>query len=80
MSEPKVVDNKPVVLDLEPGTYSWCTCGHSLKQPFCDGTHRGTEFRSVKFQIEGEGAETVALCLCKQTATPPYCDGSHKKL
>lgn len=79
MSEPKIADTKPAVLDLEPGTYSWCTCGQSQKQPLCDGSHRGGEFRSLKFQIEvGQGA--VALCQCKQTATPPYCDGAHKKV
>lgn len=80
MSEPKVADTKPVILDLEPGTYSWCTCGLSGKQPFCDGAHRGGEFRSLKFQIGEEGQKQAALCLCKQTSTPPYCDGSHQKL
>lgn len=80
MSEPKVADTKPLILDLEPGTYSWCTCGLSASQPFCDGAHRGGEFRSLKFQIgEGEGAR-VALCQCKRTGTPPFCDGAHTRL
>ncbi|MFW6328287.1 MAG: CDGSH iron-sulfur domain-containing protein, partial [Bacteroidota bacterium] len=25
-------------LETGPGTYFWCTCGKSKKQPFCDGS------------------------------------------
>ncbi len=78
MSEAKVADTKPVVLDLEPGTYHWCTCGHSAKQPFCDGSHRGTGFSPMKFELAE--AQKVALCACKQTGNGPFCDGSHAKL
>ena len=24
-------------------SYYWCSCGKSSKQPFCDGSHKGTE-------------------------------------
>ena len=78
MSEPKVAAKGPAVVELEPGTYSWCQCGRSEKQPFCDGSHAGTEFRSLKFEL-GE-KKRVALCQCKHTATPPYCDGTHARL
>ena len=27
MAEPRIADTKPAVLELEPGTYFWCTCG-----------------------------------------------------
>jgi hypothetical protein len=27
MSEPVIADTKPVVMELEPGTYYWCRCG-----------------------------------------------------
>lgn len=33
----------PFVTKLEPGTYYWCTCAETKKQPFCDGSHVGTE-------------------------------------
>lgn len=78
MSEPKIADKKPVVLDLEPGTYHWCTCGASAKQPFCDGAHRGTGFVPLKFEITEP--QKAALCLCKRTENGPRCDGAHKKL
>ena len=30
--------------------YFWCSCGKSLKQPFCDGSHKDTEFTPLKFK------------------------------
>lgn len=78
MSEPLVVRKSPAVLELEPGTYFWCACGRSQKQPFCDGSHKGTELAPVKFQLTEK--KTVALCLCKRTGNRPFCDGTHRQL
>jgi len=78
MSEPKIADNKPVVLDLEPGSYHWCACGQSAKGAFCDGSHRGTDIRPLAFEVAEK--EPVAICMCKHTKNPPYCDGSHVNL
>ncbi len=78
MSNPTIVDRKPVVLDLEPKTYYWCSCGQSQNQPYCDGKHQGTEFTPTAFEITEP--KKVALCLCKHTGNPPYCDGAHSKL
>ncbi|WP_005037910.1 CDGSH iron-sulfur domain-containing protein [Holophaga foetida] len=78
MSEPRIYDRQPVVLDLEPGTYYWCSCGNSAKQPFCDGSHKGGDFQPLKFEV-GKAAKK-ALCLCKHTEKAPYCDGAHNKV
>lgn len=81
MSKPVIVDKKPVVLTLEPGTYYWCACGQSKThpdKPYCDGSHAGTDFTPVAFEVTE--AKQVALCNCKQTGNPPYCDGTHAKL
>jgi len=30
-------------VEVEEGKdYFWCSCGQSAKQPFCDGSHKGT--------------------------------------
>jgi len=76
MSHPEVPARVPAVLELEPGTYYWCACGRSKIQPYCDGSHQGTEFRPSEFDV-GE-KRTLALCQCKRTGNPPFCDGTHK--
>jgi len=78
MEEPKIAQKSPYVEKLQPGKYAWCACGHSNKQPYCDGTHRGTEFKPVIEEITEE--KTIAWCGCKKTNNKPYCDGTHSKL
>lgn len=78
MSEPVIAEKKPAVLDLEPGTYWWCACGRSQNQPFCDGSHKGTEFTPQKFELTE--AKRVALCQCKKTNNSPFCDGTHTNI
>ncbi len=78
MANPEIAQKFPYVLELEPGTYWWCACGRSKTQPFCDGSHKGSEFTPVKTEIAAR--QKVALCGCKRTQTPPFCDGSHNKL
>ena len=59
-------------------SYWWCACGRSAKQPFCDGSHKGTGLAPVEYKAETAGDRW--FCGCKATAGAPLCDGSHKKL
>jgi CDGSH-type Zn-finger protein len=80
MTAPKRAGDEPVCVSVVPEkNYSWCSCGLSAKQPFCDGAHKqieGMPFRSLK--VKFDAPEDAWFCMCKQTKTPPFCDGSHK--
>jgi CDGSH-type Zn-finger protein len=80
MSEEAIIAQKaPCKVELEAGkTYYWCSCGRSNKQPFCDGSHKGSSFEPLAYTAENTG--DAYLCACKRTANQPYCDGSHKSL
>ncbi|MFA7387860.1 MAG: CDGSH iron-sulfur domain-containing protein [Thiohalobacteraceae bacterium] len=78
MAQPEIPQKAPYALELEAGTHWWCACGRSQKQPFCDGSHKGTEFSPVKVELTEK--TKVWLCGCKQSANKPYCDGTHKTL
>ncbi len=78
MTTPVRSSDTPFTVDVEQGkTYYWCACGRSKSQPFCDGSHKDTEFSPVKYLAEK--SETVYFCGCKATQNQPLCDGSHKK-
>ena len=79
MTEPVIAQKEPCGVDVEEGNeYWWCACGKSASQPFCDGSHKGTEFTPLAVEIDGP--KKVYLCGCKYTKNPPFCDGSHNKL
>jgi len=67
---------KPATVLLEKGkVYAWCTCGRTERMPFCDGLHKGTEFKPKIF--EAKEAKEYKLCNCGNTKNAPYCDGTH---
>ena len=80
MDDQAVVSQKaPYLVEVEAGrSYFWCSCGRSEKQPFCDGSHKGTTFSPMKF--EAEKNKQLFFCGCKQTDKRPFCDGAHSKL
>lgn len=68
----------PVMMDLEPGTYSWCSCGKAKTEPFCDGSHKGTDKLPVAFTVTEK--KKVGICTCGRTKKAPYCDGTHARV
>lgn len=77
---PKIASYKPCYMELEQGkSYLWCSCGLSKTQPFCDQSHRGTDFKPVRYVAQEDGEE-VLFCNCKQSQDKPFCDGAHNNL
>ncbi|MDH5301108.1 MAG: CDGSH iron-sulfur domain-containing protein [Gammaproteobacteria bacterium] len=78
MTKPKIAKRGSYAVELEPGTYHWCACGKSKKQPFCDGSHAGSDFSPIEFKVDQK--RTVYLCGCKHSGKAPFCDGSHSSI
>jgi len=77
MSNGKSTQQAPYLVDVKAGeNYFWCACGQSSNQPFCDGSHKGSEFSPIKHVAEKDGK--VAFCGCRQSAGQPLCDGTHR--
>lgn len=76
MDKAVVAQSSPYGVEVEEGkVYAWCSCGRSASQPFCDGSHEGTDFSPLTYKAEK--TETVFFCGCKKTKNQPLCDGSH---
>ncbi|CAH1272849.1 Hypp4966 [Branchiostoma lanceolatum] len=69
------------VFDLQPGKVKfWCRCGLSKKQPWCDGSHKGTGITPLQWQVPPQAQRLYALCACKYSADPPFCEATHTNL
>lgn len=83
---PRIAATQPFKTAVEQGKrYSWCSCGLTQTEPFCDGAHKAYKnedgssvMKSVKYDATEN--KTVFFCGCKHTKTPPFCDGSHNSL
>jgi CDGSH-type Zn-finger protein/mannose-6-phosphate isomerase-like protein (cupin superfamily) len=79
MASPTIANHKGYYFEVKAGRrYLWCSCGRSANQPFCDGSHKGSEFLPIPFLAEKD--EDVIFCGCKHTAGRPFCDGAHSNL
>ncbi|MEE9299529.1 MAG: CDGSH iron-sulfur domain-containing protein [Alphaproteobacteria bacterium] len=79
MMDALIAQKGPFQVEVEAGEeYYWCACGRSQKQPYCDGSHKGTGLAPQVFKADK--SKTVFLCGCKRTGKPPFCDGTHGKL
>ncbi len=79
MTDSVIAQKSPLPVNVEAGMpYFWCACGRSAAQPFCDGSHSGTDITPIKWTAPE--TKRVFFCGCKQTAGAPLCDGSHNDL
>ena len=79
MADPEIAGKEPIPVEVEEGKmYWWRACGKSANQPFCDGSHKGTEFAPEGWEAPKTGK--VFFCACKRAAKVPLCDGSHTGL
>ena len=78
MTDPVIAQKAPYPVEVEAGkSYFWCACGKSAKQPFCDGSHKGSDFTPLKY--DAPETKKAYFCTCKATGNSPLCDGSHSR-
>jgi len=79
MELPVIAQRSSYKVELEPGkSYWWCACGKSANQPFCDGSHKGSEFSPKEFTVEVK--KLYSVCGCKHSKNGHLCDGTHRDL
>ena len=79
MEKPRVAQKAPYPIEVVSGKkYFWCACGKSSNQPFCDGSHKDTQFEPLVFEANED--KTLYFCGCKQSENKPFCDGTHNSI
>jgi CDGSH-type Zn-finger protein len=64
MPDPTIAQKAPFAVEVESGkSYFWCAWGRSAKQPFCDGSHKGTQTQQRRAALRRQPPETLALRL-----------------
>ena len=59
---PEIGGRRPMPINVVAGeSYWWCACGRSKSQPFCDGSHKGTEFRPQEWKAGHRGSLVLRL-------------------
>ena len=77
--KPEIAGKSLVTITLKNDeNYAWCSCGKSANQPWCNGSHKETNFKPLIFS--SYEIKNIVICMCKHTQNPPYCDGSHVNL
>ena len=75
MTEPIPAQNAPYGVNSNLGRIIG---GRSLRQPFCNGSHKSVGLAALKFSAAG--TKQARLCGCKSSGDKPFCDGSHKSI
>jgi CDGSH-type Zn-finger protein len=78
MTEPVIAQKSPYIIQEKARKVAWCRCGRSANQPYCDGSHKGSEFSPIVVDLAED--KLVKWCGCKHSGNKPYCDGTHKTL
>jgi len=79
MDKPVIVSRQPYPLPVKKGEkVFWCACGRSANQPYCDGSHKGTDITPMPYTAPRD--KIVFFCGCKHSGKGPVCDGSHSEL
>jgi len=79
MADPIVAQPFPYNVEVEEGkTYTWCACGRSATQPFCDNSHEGSGIEPVEYVAKE--SKRISFCGCKSSKAGAICDGSHNQL
>ncbi len=65
MSEPLSPQRAPYPRQETARNVTWCQCGRSANQPYCDGSHRETDIRPITVELTED--RLVKWCGCKHS-------------